>query len=87
MKEAKRFLNGEDTGATVSQPFDIKALRNKFNLSQSKFAKSFGININTLKNWEHGTRSMDNTAVTFFKVIEKYPDIVKQVVNDNCLYE
>ena len=52
LKEAIRFSNGEDTGATVYTPIDLKAIRKKQKLSQSKFAEEFGINLNSLKNWE-----------------------------------
>lgn len=79
LKEAIRFSNGEDTGATVYTPIDLKAIRKKQKLSQSKFAEEFGINLNSLKNWEQGKRSMDTTTILFFKAIEMYPEEMKNV--------
>ena len=79
LKEAIRFSNGEDTGATVYTPVDLKAIRKKQKLSQSKFAEEFGINLNSLKNWEQGKRGMDTTTILFFKAIEMYPEEMKNV--------
>lgn len=79
LKEAIRFSNGEDTGATVYTPIDLKAIRKKQKLSQSKFAEEFGINLNSLKNWEQGKRSMDTTTILFFRAIEMYPEEMKNV--------
>jgi putative transcriptional regulator len=81
--ELKDFMDGKDTGATVYTPIDIKSLRAKYKLSQSKFADEFGLNANTLKNWEHGTRTLDTSTITLFSIIDKYPDIVKNVVKNN----
>ena len=78
-KEAIRFSNGEDTGATVYTPVDLKAIRKKQKLSQSKFAEEFGINLNSLKNWEQGKRGMDTTTILFFRAIEMYPEEMKNV--------
>lgn len=79
LKEAIRFSNGEDTGATVYTPIDLKAIRKKQKLSQSKFAEEFGINLNSLKNWEQGKRGMDTTTILFFRAIEMYPEEMKNV--------
>ncbi len=79
LKEAIRFSNSEDTGATVYTPIDLKAIRKKQKLSQSKFAEEFGINLNSLKNWEQGKRGMDTTTILFFRAIEMYPEEMKNV--------
>lgn len=79
LKEAIRFSNGEDTGTTVYTPIDLKAIRKKQKLSQSKFAEEFGINLNSLKNWEQGKRGMDTTTILFFRAIEMYPEEMKNV--------
>lgn len=79
LKEAIRFSNGEDTGATVYTPIDLKAIRKRQKMSQSKFAEEFGININSLKNWEQGKRGMDTTTILYFRAIEMYPEEMKNV--------
>jgi putative transcriptional regulator len=67
----------------VYKSINVKAIREKQKLSQSKFSKEFGLNINSLKNWEQGTRTIDTSTSILFKIIEKYPNIVKEVVMTN----
>ena len=103
LNEMKKFMNGENTGATVwgwsgddtkminitkeyrekqkKELPNVKNIRKKYKLSQLQFAREFGLNVNTLKNWEHGVRGMDASTITLLKVIDKYPEIVKSVVN------
>lgn len=55
---------------------EIQKLRQSFGLSQSQFAKRYGIKLDTLKNWEQGRREPDGIAITYLRVIEKIPQIV-----------
>jgi putative transcriptional regulator len=79
--ELKRFMKGEDTGAIAKEygQVDAREIRMKQGLSQNEFAVAFGLNPNTLRNWEHGTRKMDRSAVILLKVIDQYPEAVKKV--------
>ena len=52
LKEAVEFAKGKDTGATVYNPSGVKNIREKQKLSQSEFAKEFGLNINSLRAWD-----------------------------------
>ncbi len=40
----------------VTKPVNVKAVREKTGLSQSRFAAAFGISVHTLRHWEHGDR-------------------------------
>ena len=58
--DARDYLNGERDGfevheIAVPEP-DIVAIRGKTGLSQPEFAKSIGVPLGTLKNWEQGRR-------------------------------
>ncbi len=55
---------------------DVKAIRNKLNLSQSQFAGTFGIPLATVKNWEQGRRTPDQPANVLLFVISQVPDVV-----------
>jgi DNA-binding transcriptional regulator YiaG len=98
LEEVKRFLQGEDTGGTLYTEEDIKKLkdkrtldisgdikdlRKKYKLSQSKFADEFGLNVNTLKSLDRGAKITDTSTMTLLYIISKYPDIVKNAVKNN----
>ena len=60
---------------------EIKRIRDSTSLSQSQFAKRYGIPLKTLKNWEQGRRDPDVAALTYLRVIEKMPEAIALVVD------
>ncbi len=59
---------------------DIKKIREKFGVSQSEFATQFGLELDTLQNWEQGRNQLDPTARLLLKIIELYPTVVETVL-------
>lgn len=66
---------------TKFNDIDIKALRNKLNLSQQEFAEKFYINLRTLQNWEQKIKSPTGASLVLLKVIEKNPVAVEQALH------
>ena len=82
LDDARAYLNGDRTGFAVheikvSDP-DVVAIRSKTGLSQPAFARSIGIPLGTLKNWEQGRRRPDGPARVLLALIEKRPSIVQE---------
>ena len=80
--DARGYLNGERDGFAmheieVPEP-DVVAIRGKTGLSQSAFAKSIGVPLGTLKNWEQGRRRPEGSARVLLALIEKRPSIVQE---------
>lgn len=81
LEDAHAYLNGDRTGFTVhdievSHP-DVVAIRSKTGLSQPAFARSIGIPLGTLKNWEQGRRRPEGPARVLLALIDKRPSIVQ----------
>lgn len=55
---------------------DVKAIREQYGLSQSKFAKLLGISASTLRNWEQGRRKPDGPARILLSVAAKHPEAI-----------
>jgi putative transcriptional regulator len=55
------------------RPIDIKGLRAKLGLSQSKFAALLHIEVGTLRNWEQGIREPTGPAKALLAAIAKDP--------------
>jgi putative transcriptional regulator len=64
---------------SVDEP-DARCIREKYALSQEKFASLMGISVATLRNWEQGRRSPEGPAKVLLKVAAKYPEAVLDVV-------
>ena len=48
-------------------------------LSQAEFAIRFGLELDTLQNWEQGRNQPDPAARLLLKVIELHPEVVAGV--------
>lgn len=61
---------------------DVKALRERYGLSQAKFAVLMGISIGTLRNWEQGRRQPEGSARVLLRVVARHPEAVLDVVSN-----
>jgi len=64
----------------VSPP-DIKAIRQKLDVSQNQFAHMIGVTVATLQNWEQGRRQPHGPARALLKVASKNPDAVLEALH------
>jgi putative transcriptional regulator len=60
---------------------DVKAIREKYGLSQTKFAKLLGISPATLRNWEQGRRKPEGPARILLFIADKHPEAVLDTVH------
>ena len=58
---------------TVVYRVDPKKSRERLHMSQSKFSEAFGIPVGTLRNWEQGTRRIDNSSMAYLRTIMLHP--------------
>jgi len=61
-------------------PIDVRAIRQKLGLSQSKFAARFGFTAATVRNWEQGRTQPDGPARVLLAVIAHHPDAVEDAL-------
>ncbi|OGT49825.1 MAG: hypothetical protein A3F17_04975 [Gammaproteobacteria bacterium RIFCSPHIGHO2_12_FULL_41_15] len=66
---------------TLSVSPDVAKLREKLNLSQQQFAKTYHINPETIKSWEQHKRKPDSISKVYLKCIAKNPKFIKKLVN------
>ena len=59
-----------------NQAPDVKAIRQRLCMSQPQFAERFGINLATLREWEHERRAPAGPARTLLILISRIPDSV-----------
>ena len=78
LNEVDTFLAGEKTGYKVSVPsdVDVKAIRKRLSMTQSRFSDTFGFSLDAVKHWEGGRRTPESSARAFLTVIAKNPSAV-----------
>src|SRR6266481_5729156 len=83
LDEVKAFLAGERKGfkAHVPDEVDVKSIRAKLNMTQSRFSDTFGFSLDAIKHWEGGRRTPEAPARTLLTVIDKNPAAVLTALN------
>ncbi len=60
--------------ATVARDdVDVKAVRERLNLTQEQFALHYGLELDAVRNWEHGRRKPDTAAQSYLRAISNDP--------------
>jgi DNA-binding transcriptional regulator YiaG len=71
-----RALGVEISAIVPPQHVDVRAIRDKLGLSQADFAARFGLEVDTIRNWEQGRYEPDRAAAVLLAVIEHHPEAV-----------
>ena len=82
MAQARNYIeDGAGEGFVTHSPVDIKSVRAKTKLSQQAFAKTYGIEVAALRDWEQGRRRPDRAAQTLLSIIDKAPSVVADLIS------
>jgi putative transcriptional regulator len=87
LDEVDAFLAGETTGYRVTLPaeVDVKAIRKRLNMTQSRFSDTFGFSLDAVKHWEGGRRTPESSARAFLTVIARDPKAVISALHQPAL--
>lgn len=59
---------------------DVKAIREKFGLSQAQFAAFLDVSKRTLENWEQGRRDPTGPARTLLRIMLREPQAIERAL-------
>jgi DNA-binding transcriptional regulator YiaG len=62
----------------------VRGLREGLGLSQSEFARRFGLDVRSLQEWEQARRLPDTAVLTYLRVIEHNPGAVQAALKPNA---
>jgi putative transcriptional regulator len=62
----------------LPQTLDVRRLRQRLGLTREQFAARYGLDVETLRNWEVGRREPDRTARSYLQAISNDPEGVEQ---------
>lgn len=65
----------------IPDTVDVKAVREKSGLSQSEFARKYGLNVRALQEWEQGRRAPEPAVRAYLLVIERNPGAVVRALH------
>lgn len=64
----------------VPAKVNVKAIRQRLDMTQQEFAGRFGFSVNTLRHWEQGSRQPEGPARAYLLVIERAPKAVQKAL-------
>jgi putative transcriptional regulator len=77
LREAIAHAKGEKNGLVIHKislpDLDVGAVRKKTDLSQEDFARTFGVSLGTLRNWEQRRVRPDGPARVLLTLIDRDP--------------
>lgn len=78
IKQAGRIRRGKlrPSRVTAFRPADVRAIRNRLDVTQTEFALMIGVSVATLRNWEQGRRVPDGPARALLRVAAADPEAV-----------
>ena len=83
VRDAGAYLKGKRKVVARTDrvsPQSVVAIRAKLKLSQTQFARAFGISLDTLQNWEQGRRQPTGPAKVLLRVAQRHPEAVLEAV-------
>lgn len=60
---------------------DVRAVRDRFEMSQAQFAAFLSISVRTLQKWEQGQRRPAGAAHALLRVMQKEPEAVLRALH------
>jgi putative transcriptional regulator len=75
-----KSLTPEDFKRMKRTP-QVKVIRRALGLTQEEFAKGFHIPLGTLRDWEQGAATPDQSARAYLTVIARDPDAVRRALS------
>lgn len=64
----------------INSVVDVKEIRERLNMTQQKFADTYGLSLHSLKKWEAGTRNPEGAAKAYLTVIAQRPNVVRKAL-------
>jgi DNA-binding transcriptional regulator YiaG len=58
----------------AGSPVDPRKVREKLGLTQEQFALRYGLDLDTVQNWEQGRTKPDKASAAYLRVIARQPD-------------
>ena len=65
------------------EPINVLDIRERMGISQSQFARMFGIALGTLRHWEHGERRPRGPSMVLLHVLAREPQAVLRALRRN----
>jgi putative transcriptional regulator len=78
--DAIAYARGDTTRGRVAAGPDVRAIRQRINLTQAQFARTYRIPLGTVRDWEQQRRQPDSGSATLLRMIQTDPKGVEEII-------
>lgn len=64
----------------TTKSVDVRRIRERLGMTQEQFALSYGLDIDTVRNWEYGRREPDQAAKSYLTIIDREPVMAQEAL-------
>lgn len=87
LSDAIAFVEGDSSRAAVRRPVDIRAIRERRNMTQAEFSETYRLPVGTVRDWEQHRREPDTGSKVYLAMIEADPEGVEKILSKVGLHE
>jgi len=80
LEDAIAFAEGGESKAQLIRAVDIKAIRERRNMTQGEFSEAYKLPIGTVRDWEQHRREPDTGSKVYLSMIEADPEGVRRIL-------
>ena len=80
LDDAIAYAQGDTSRGVLTEPVDVKAIRQSMNLTQNEFAKRYRLPVGTVRDWEQKRSQPDSGSRVYLKMIATEPATVQKMV-------
>ena len=86
MKQAldysKNLHNPSEYRTHVPEKLDVKKIRKKLHMSQFEFAARYGLQLDSIRNWEQERRRPEGAARILLYLIDRDPETIEKILHN-----
>lgn len=79
---AKGETDENEYRVNIPEEIDVRSIREKLNMTQTVFAKAFGLSLSSVRHWEQKRRTPEGPTRAYLKIISKEPEMVRRILSD-----
>ncbi|CAB3642182.1 putative zinc finger/helix-turn-helix protein%2C YgiT family [Achromobacter sp. 2789STDY5608633] len=82
LDQVRAIRKGQLTPGRVTKlgPINVRAIRERVQMSQAEFAAAIHVSTRTLQNWEQRHRNPTGPAIALLKIVERAPEVAVKVL-------
>jgi putative transcriptional regulator len=80
MEDAIAYMDGDKSCGRIAAPINVRAIRVATGKTREDFARTYGLALGTVRDWEQSKRMPDGPARVLLRLIEREPETIERLM-------